>query len=862
MKRLYFAFMLVLAVFNTGKAQYVTIPDPTFVSWLQSNGYAACMNGNQLDTTCGAVLGATVMRCYALPIRDLTGVQYFKNLNTLDCSNDSLYVIPSLPTSLIEFHCQSNNLSSLPVLPGNLYQLWCSWNRIATLPLLPNSLGQLVCYQNQLSALPVLPDSLELLNCGGNHITTLPALPAGLLWFECDDNPVTVIPALPANLGYLSCAYGYQLTGLPALPNSLTDLYCSGNQIGSLPALPAGLLFLQCKSNQLTSLPVLPGSLETLLCDGNQITSIPYLPNGVYDFECSYNNLTSLPPLPINLQTLLCSYNQITNLPPLPAGINYLECAGNQLSNLPSLPDSLYYLFCDNNPNLHCLPELKRVVYLVFDSLAITCLPNYGIVTNSTPALSSIPLCGIYNPNGCRPFWNISGECFYDQNNNCSFDSIDVGTNYVKTQLYDNTGNLVQQTFTGGEGFYSFDSVAYGSYSVRVDTSNLPFVVSCPGSGSYADTLSAIDSLRYNNNFAFKCRTQGFDIGVQSVLNNYVTPRPNAVFTLNTIAGDMSELYGAHCASGVSGQVQIITGGQLTYLGPATGALPPTVLGNTLTWPIADFGAVNDFTAFNAMFKIDSLAVPGDLICFNVFVTPTGGDYDPGNNTLAYCFPVVNALDPNEKEVYPQLLDTPGEWLTYTVRFQNTGTAPAVNVRITDTLDTNFDPSTFQLLNYSAKNLTQIFGNVVVFNFPNINLPDSATSDSASRGYVQYKVKLRDNTPFQNQTRNTAYIFFDLNSPVVTNTTVNIIYGSNLGFADLTADAFATLYPNPAHNYTTVSVSDNLTGSQLELTDAVGRVILSRQITGNKFNLPTGNLSRGVYLVRVGEGMVKKLVVE
>jgi hypothetical protein len=80
------------------------------------------------------------------------------------------------------------------------------------------------------------------------------------------------------------------------------------------------------------------------------------------------------------------------------------------------------------------------------------------------------------------------------------------------------------------------------------------------------------------------------------------------------------------------------------------------------------------------------------------------------------------------------------------------------------------------------------------------------------------------------------------------------------------ADNSFNLYPNPAHSYVTINVSDNLIGNWLEVSDAVGRVISRQQINTGKFNLQTGNLANGVYFVRAGENgnadMVKKLVVE
>jgi len=847
MKKIYFSLLLIIscAIFNNCKAQYVTIPDTAFVSWLHNNGYAACMNGNQLDTACNTVLNATSVTCSAVPIRDLTGIRYFKNLSLLDCSNDSLYQIPALPPILTQLNCNYNNLDSLPVLPSTLNSLSCMFNNLTNLPGLPAGFIYLNCVHNQLTILPALPPTLSYLGCDINRITGLPALPTPLYWLSCGSNLLTSIPTIPPHVKYFDCSEN-QLATLPALPDSIVQINCSVNQLISLPALPLALVVFDGGLNHLTSFPALPSLLRNLGCDNNSLTSLPALPAG--------------------LQDLSCQHNQITALPTLPASVVYINCSANLLTALPELPDSLFYLQCENNPALTCLPQIKRIVHLKFDS-TISCLPDYGNVTYSTPALGSIPLCGVFGNTSCPGYWNVSGQCYYDQNNNCTFDGVDSGTNYVKTQLY-GAGGLEQQIFTGGQGFYSFDAVGYGNYTIRIDTSNLPFVLSCPDSGYLSVSLSSADSLSYNNSFAFKCRTEGFDIGVKSILNDNTIPRPNAVFTLYTIAGDISELYGANCATGINGQVQLIYTGQLSYVGPAPGALTPSnISGDTITWNITDFGTVNDFTAFNLVFQINSNATPGTQACFTVNVTPTNGDYNPSNNTESYCFTIVDALDPNEKEVYPSgNTDTSNHWLTYTIRFQNTGTAPAVNVRITDTLSSNLDPSTFQLLAYSAKNLTQIFGNLVVFNFPNINLPDSATSDSASRGYIQYKIKLKDNLPIGTQIQNTADIYFDLNPAVVTNTTLNTINWPT-GIANIGSDDISmNLYPNPAKDYVTIETGANVTGGWLRIVDITGREVTKLQISTSHFLLHTSHLSAGVYIVtlndKIGRTATRKLVIQ
>jgi len=807
MKKLYFSILLITCVaFNNCKAQYVTIPDATFAQWLHNNGYNACMSGNQLDTTCNAVLNATDMECYGIPIKDLTGVQYFKNLQTIDCSNDSIYTIPAFPPNLKSINCRINPLLSLPALPQGLVHLNCVYCQLTQLPALPASLRYLNLghnpdddddfsprgqYRNYMDSLPALPPGLQYLLCGQIGLQQMPAqLPPALLALYCDWNYyLTTLPPLPPNLQYIDCAYN-SIDSLPPLPAALDTIKCWGNNLYYLPTLPAGLTFLNCSTNFISGLPALPDGLEYLDCSVNNFYNLPQLPQGLQYLYCELNHLTVIQDSLPYLVVFDCHYNQITTLPSLSPFLFIFDCSYNNLNSIPDLPQYLWYFSCDNNPNLTCLPQLHDISQLSFLNTQVVCLPNYGTIGQSTPPLSSLPLCGIFNPNGCQTYWNIGGRCFYDQNNDCAYNGIDTGTGYVKMQLY-NGGSLQQQVYSGGQGFYSFNTLQPGSYTLQPDTSLLPFVVQCPDSGYYTATLSPADSLSYNDNFAFKCRTEGFDIGVQSTLNGYNVPRPDAVINLYTVAGDLSQLYGAHCAAGISGQVQITYSGPLAYVSPTAGALTPSsVNGDTITWNIADFGTVNVHTAFNLKFHISAGAVPGEQACFTVNVTPVNGDYNPSNNTGNFCFTIVDAIDPNEKEVSPAGTIDTASWLTYTIRFQNTGTAPAVNVVIADTLDASLDPSTFQLLAYSAPNLTQIFGNIVQFSFPNINLPDSATSDSASRGYVQFKIKLLNNLPLDILIDNTASIYFDQNAPVVTNTAENFLCITSY------TDAYVNLYYN------------------------------------------------------------------
>src|SRR5688500_14626514 len=87
------------------KAQWVSIPDTNFGTWLNTNGYSACLQGNnsvgwQMDTTCPDVVNETVVNCVNKNIGDLTGIQYFDELIVLLCGQNDLTDLPSLPSDL------------------------------------------------------------------------------------------------------------------------------------------------------------------------------------------------------------------------------------------------------------------------------------------------------------------------------------------------------------------------------------------------------------------------------------------------------------------------------------------------------------------------------------------------------------------------------------------------------------------------------------------------------------------------------------------------------------------------------------------------------------------------------------------
>lgn len=889
--------------FTAAKSQTVFIPDSSFRVFLMNNGFASCMSGDSLDTTCPAVVNATSINCTNKGIYDLTGIEYFTGLNylicktnhlsslpslpagivNLDCSNNQLTSLPTLPASLTSLTCKNNQLSSLPALSSGLAFLDCSSNQLTLLTVLPSSLLTLYCQTNQLSNLPTLPLNLVALNCSYNSIgflpnlpgtittidcndnllTTLPSLPSALTYLSCFSNQITSLPALPATLASFSCASN-NLTSLPPLPDSLFTFNCNINQITTMPALPAGLQSLYCSTNQLTSLPTLPTLLYLLVCNYNSLTSLPVLPSGLHQLECEHNQITSLPSLPASLTWLRANMNQLTTIPVLPAGLTLFECYQNLLTSLPAIPASVTTIKCNQNqitsiPNfpdsswtdisanpISCLPLMKKFSSFRWGGTNIHCRPNVSQVSNSMPLIDTLPLCDPLDL--CPLYWNITGVVYLDADSSCSQDTTEIGLKDIPVSL-DSGGMQLQLMLTDHAGHFSFQT-GYGNYELKADTANASYHVVCPLSFSRTSVLSSADSMDTDMDFGLVCNS-GFDLKARSI-TSLQTFRSGFQNTVYFDAGDGMSFSGISCTDSLSGSVQVVLGNLVSYVSPAPGAIMPTSInGDTLTWSISDFALVDPIHDFNIIAEVSTSATINDSICLQLDIFPTA-DNIPGNNSVTECFPVVSSYDPNEKTMLPSgMVDSSQHWFTFTVFFQNTGTASAEDIYILDTLDQNLDATTFTFLSSSHDVITQMLpGNILRFNYPDIYLPDSNANEPMSHGFVKYKVKRKNNLPLNTTISNTAHIFFDFNAPVVTNT-VSATLSIGVGVGEMfSGDVF--IYPNPAGSQLAVGSHHSAIVS-IEMINVFGQLINILYADEKRGEVPVdlSRLKPGIYFLKV-----------
>ena len=633
------------------------------------------------------------------------------------------------------------------------------------------------------------------------------------------------------NLTILNVNFG-QISNIPSLPNSLIELDISENLITSLPILPSGLSILKCYLNQLTNLPELPNSLIELSCWENQLTYLPNLPFNLQNLECDGNQLSYLPILPNNLQSLTCSFNQIYSLPEVPQNMNH---------------------FFINNNNIFCLGYLPEVTggANISDN-PFTCVPNQRWYS------FDMPICieddQIYNQNGCLGA-NIYGKVYQDMDSNCNYNTTDLLAQNIPIRLYDSLNNFLAQSYTIN-GVYSFANLLPNTFQVKLGNINLPISMACGQSSIQSVILDSTNHTIQNINFPVVCNA-AFDATVQSVSRNgWVFP--GQTHTLETNVTNNSNWYNLNCTSTiVSGTVSIQVTGPVSFVAPAAGALTPTVNGNTFTYNITDFNTLNP-NSFELQLLTDTTAQANDQICVHVEISPNPIDADTTNNEYDFCYNVVNSYDPNMKEVYPvNVLPGYDDWFTYTIHFQNTGNAPAFNIRLRDTLDTQLDLNTFEVLGYSHPANVTVSGNILTVRFNNIMLPDSTSDYEGSMGYFQYRIKPFPNLPNGSQISNTAYIYFDYNAPIITNTTENN-FDITVPVKSLasTENSFG-LYPNPSSGVFKFKDTKNL--NSVEVYNILGEKILSQT---NQKTINLNGFSKGVYFARVNGGVVLKLVKE
>jgi uncharacterized repeat protein (TIGR01451 family) len=355
----------------------------------------------------------------------------------------------------------------------------------------------------------------------------------------------------------------------------------------------------------------------------------------------------------------------------------------------------------------------------------------------------------------------------------------------------------------------------------------------------------------------------GFDVTGNLVISNYI-PSFGTMIKIDAL--------NSGCVS-TNGKVKLVLDNVHTFY---TNSVPPanTISGDTLIWNYSNLTSSSPHFTANVSVVTKTTSLVGDTVCMDLIVTPSVGDANPANNFKTYCKKVMASYDPNDKQVNPvgacglgYILNN--QVLTYTIRFQNTGTFMASNIVVKDSLSTNLNVNTVRILGSSHPMYTEVAANnILKFHFDNINLPDSNANSQQSHGYVIYEITPIASLPNNSVIKNSAGIYFDFNPAVLTNTVsntvVNAINCNATGIVEKNNSiASVNVHPNPTSNDLNIYSSSIIL--KLEVINNIGQLVtVKNNVQSNKTNIDLTSLAQGIYFVQIhtASGVVSKKVVK
>ncbi len=430
------------------------------------------------------------------------------------------------------------------------------------------------------------------------------------------------------------------------------------------------------------------------------------------------------------------------------------------------------------------------------------------------------------------PF-NLSGTVFHDQNEDGIKDSFEPGIGGVEVHLG------TQITYTDENGHYTFPDVNIEDYtelSIVYDETLWPVATT-------GTTIPIDNGMMSNFNFGLSNNDPFY------LLQSYTSdPWFFCGFDGQLYISVSNEGYMA-----ASGTLTATLDPLLTYTGASP--TPLSFVGNTIVWDISTLPVGG-----NAYFYVNVVAPTFEQMGETMTTTLNIITYDSdgievANNTIENSGNINCSYDPNDITGIPagetdaHFIHN-GTQLEYLVRFQNTGNYQAFDIRVDDQLDSDLDFSTFEFVS-SSHACVPVFNTetgFIQFYFNDINLPDSTTNEAASHGWLRYRISPQ--TPLAEMTiiENTAYIYFDFNPAVVTNTYVHTISDLYFGLDEIAIPTIS-LYPNPANQTVLCNFNSNRFQS-INVIDLSGKIILKESnLSNGQTTISTANLAEGVYII-------------
>lgn len=463
------------------------------------------------------------------------------------------------------------------------------------------------------------------------------------------------------------------------------------------------------------------------------------------------------------------------------------------------------------------------------------------MVTNFSNQQGYIRITDINQELGALDCSGIELLAFIDTNNNATKDTGELSFPFGQFLIEKNNSGTIHHVSSnsGSHTFYDTNqSNSYDiSYTIFPDLSSYYTVTTSSYSNINVDQSQGIQAYY----FPIVATQNYLDIAVSIVSNE--SPRPGFDYHLTLIYTNQSN------QSIPSGTVNFSYENGLTLTSVSQSGI-------TLTSNGFNYGYSN-LLPFETRYIYIVLNVPttfmaGESLVNTASITPIDTDINSENNIFSINEDIINSYDPNDKmeshgDKIVHSTFTTNDYLYYTIRFENTGTASAVNIKITDVLDSKLNPSTLQVISASHNYTSDVTNAVANFEFRKIQLPVSIPNTQIGRGFITFRIKPYANFAIGDIIPNNASIYFDFNPAIVTNT-FTTEFVESLGHENF---AFTNLnyFPNPVKNSLTISNTSLI--DSVEITSILGQNMLSQKVNSLQTEIDMSVLSNGIYFVKV-----------
>lgn len=484
------------------------------------------------------------------------------------------------------------------------------------------------------------------------------------------------------------------------------------------------------------------------------------------------------------------------------------------------------------------------------------------MVTNFSNQPGYIKITDIGNSQGTIDCSGIRLNAFLDTNSN---GTQDVGeNNFPLGQFqYEMNANGIIHNITSPTGIYNiYETNATNSYDLTYTVDPAYVAMYSITTASYTNISITVGAGMTTYNFPITITQPYTDLAVTIVPT--LAPRPGFTYTNKVLFANLGN--------------QMVPSGTVSFTKDSNVTLASISQTGTTATPS---GFTYDFTnlaPFEAREINVSLQVPtiptvaaGQYLTNTASIIPITGDVVPSNNDSWLLQMIVNAYDPNDKmeshgaEILHSSF-TSDDYLYYTIRFENTGNASAINVRINDVLDAKLDESTIQMIDASHTYVMDRVAGNLTWNFDNIMLPVSIANTTTGKGYIMFKIKPKAGYVVGDVIPNTASIFFDFNPAIITNT-YTTTFTANLGASTFENNQFS-FYPNPAHDVVTILANNTVHEiKSIVIYDVLGKVMVAQEATNSALqSVSIAELNAGIYMIEITSKnnlkVMKKLMVE